>query len=523
MIFAPVEAIRVYRNSAVVRRKAAVRLQSGTNEVILSGVSPSADPDSLRLFFPSGVVGRDVQILPFAEAVPQLPSAQLEDEIAELQSRISTLKTMEELWIANGNFQTRGECSHETVEGYLEALPAHLEELRARKRELVRQIEELQEKKEALAKKEVFSAVRLILEVPEACEVACEMEYAENAAGWNSTYEIHTAADAREIRVLRRARITQNTGEDWEKVQIALFTGNPTAQQEIPTLGKQTLQFKPEVKPAAQPLMARAAAPTGAPGMMMGMAMPMAAPLKQLAAEEAEETDADTMTCYSLPGKYTVVSGTVGGMADLKTTVIPAEIRIVCVPKLDDRAFLAAIIKTADWPLKPSSAKIYLNDNYCGAVRVDPDMTKETFLLSLGVDERVRPSRETIVSKTEDVLLKGQKRKLSEYAIRIANRQAQPLTVLVYDQIPVSSEKQITVDHVAADGGSVNEETGKITWTLTIEGNSSVEKRLSYTVSYPKDKEILEQRSGSSRAVKRCSKCGFSTSLKFCPQCGNIM
>ena len=42
--------------------------------------------------------------------------------------------------------------------------------------------------------------------------------------------------------------------------------------------------------------------------------------------------------------------------------------RIVCIPKLDNNAYLAALIKTENWSLKPSSAKIYLNQNYCGEI-----------------------------------------------------------------------------------------------------------------------------------------------------------
>ena len=82
----------------------------------------------------------------------------------------------------------------------------------------------------------------------------------------------------------------------------------------------------------------------------------------------AEEADAETMTMYRLPGRYTIPSETLGSMVDLKTVSIPAEMRIVCIPKLDNNAYLAALIKTENWSLKPSSAKIYLNSNYCGEI-----------------------------------------------------------------------------------------------------------------------------------------------------------
>lgn len=521
MIFAPVENVKVYRNSAVIRRKAKVFLQEGSNDIVISGISSTADADSLRLFFPSSVLGKDVQILPLSEAVDRLPSEEIEEEITELQNRIDTLKTVEGLWITNGNFETRGDCSCETIEGYLDALPGHLEGLRAKRRELEKLLKETKEKQDESKRREAFQAIKITVESSDEGEADFEVEYSESSACWTSTFEIHTHSDSKEISVLSRARITQSTGEDWDNVIVSLYTGNPTARQDIPALQKLTLGFLPDPpknNSAALGFMDMAGA--GAMPPMMGMAMQ--APMMKMAMETAEEVDADTMTGYALPGRRTITSGSAGTVADLKTDTIPAEKRIVCVPKLDSDAYLAAIIKTVDWPLKPSNAKLYLNENYCGEIYVTPDMTEDVFMLSFGKDERIALSRDVVRSKTEDVLLKGQKRKISEIALKISNNQDKALDVIVSDQIPVSSEKQIVVDHIEADGASLDEETGKLNWNLTINGKSTVEKRLSYNVTYPKDKQLRETHSDVSSGLKVCSRCGAYGQGKFCPECGEV-
>ena len=517
MIFAPVEEVCVYRNGAVVRRKALVGLKRGENEVILSGLGRSADPDSLRLFFPEGVVGRDVQIVPFGQAGQPLPSARLNDEIDAAQSRIDALKTMEELWIGNGRFTG---CAKETVEEYLEALPSRLEALRTEKRTLEKKLSALQQEKAKLEKKENVQVVRLLVTAASDLEADCVMEYAERSAGWRSTYEIRTDADSEELSVVCRARITQNTGEDWQNVLVRLYTGSPTDRQEIPSLQKLSLRFP---QPIAPPSVNRAAAPRFLADLGCAASDMAEAPMPMLAMEEAEETDDETMTGYALPGRRTVPSGAVGTVADLKTTAVPAKKRIVCVPRADDRAYLAAMVKTADWPLKPSSAKIYLNENYCGEIYVAPDLTEETFMISLGRDERIEVSRETVRSFTEDLLLKGLKRRTSEYAIRVVNRQEKPLRVLVRDQIPVSTEKQIAVERVSADGASVDEQTGKLVWNLTVGGKAAVEKRLSYAVTYPKEKTPQEIRSNEKDRLKVCPRCGAYAEGKTCPECGGAI
>lgn len=522
MILAPVESVKVYRNNAVVRRKATAFLQEGSNELVIFGISSTADADSLRLFFPSTVLGKDVQILPLNETGDRLPSDEVEDEIVELQNRLDTLKTVEGLWITNGNFESRGECSSAVIEEYLDALPGHLESLRANRKEIEKLLTEAKEKQDKLKKKEFFRAIKLTIESSVSGVTDFEVEYSETNARWISTFEIHTLSDSKDISVLTRARITQSTGEDWENVILSLFTGNPAARQDIPVLKKLSLSFLPEPPKhngAARGFMEMAAA--GAMPPMMGMAMP--APVMKMAMETAEEVDADTMVGYALPGRRTIISDTTGSVADLKSDTIPAEKRIVCVPKLDSNAYLAAIIKTVDWPLKPSNAKLYLNENYCGEVYVAPDMTEEVYMLSFGKDERIALSRDVVRSKTEDVLLKGQKRKISEFALRITNNQDKALDVIVSDQIPVSSDKQIVVDHIDASGASIDEETGKLNWNLTVNGKSTVEKRLSYTVTYPKDKQLCESRSDVNSGLKICSKCGAYVHGKFCPECGEVI
>lgn len=529
MFFAPIEEVKIYRTGAVVRRKTSVSLKEGTNEIIISGLSNLADPDSLRLFFSAGIIGKDVQIIPFAEAVERLPSADINEEIIELQSKIQTLKKVEALWISNGNFESRGECSNETIESYLKELPSNLENLRANQREIDKQLKALTEKKEQHEIKEAFQVIKLVLESPEDCNANCEIEYFEKSVQWKSTYEIHAVADSAAINVVSRARITQTTGEDWENVRVFLFTGNPTVQQKIPALKKMELSFKPVFKGIPLPMRA--------PGNAMRSGMGETAVLNQSACDSvpvspgqteelfrdaAEEADAETMTMYRLPGRYTIPSETLGSMVDLKTVSIPAEMRIVCIPKLDNNAYLAALIKTENWSLKPSSAKIYLNSNYCGEIHIAPNpATEEVFMLSLGKDERISLNYEEIRNKTENVFFKGQKRRISEYAIRISNKSNKPCTVLVWDQIPISSEKQIVVDNIEVDGASVDKETGKLNWSLSIEAKTTVEKHLSYIVTYPKDKILHENFTQTVSRLKICPRCGSYAEGAFCPKCGS--
>ena len=58
------------------------------------------------------------------------------------------------------------------------------------------------------------------------------------------------------------------------------------------------------------------------------------------------------------------------------------------------------------------------------------------------------------------------------------------------DQIPLSHIKDITVNAKELSGGQVEEATNEVTWEFTLTPKESKTFRLTYSVSWPKDKKI---------------------------------
>lgn len=532
MIKSVVKEVNVYRRKATVRREAAIELKQGENTVIVQALSATASEDSVRLFLPDGVLQTDMQIVYAKDQEDTLPSAEKQTEIDRLQAKIDLLGEMKDLWKSNGNFESRGEVGSGAVIEYLSALPERLISLEEEIDKLREQKKALEKEKEELTKQEKLPLLRLVLEAPSDMKAQCIIEYVENAASWESVYEVHTNTDSDQLEILSKGRIVQATQEDWNDVSVNLFTGNPSGTSEIPELDVIELEIAPEIQPRrnfaargkanARMLSDEACVEVAeeegaAPMMAMGSASFDSANMNMA---EAEESDADTMTCFKLPGKRSVPKGKAGTIAEIKKVILEAEKRIIGVPKLDSSAYLAAMIPTAKWPLKPSNAKIYLSGNYCGEVYIDPDMTEEIFMLSLGTDERIDLSRETKPSKTEDVLLKGQKRKNHEFEIRVTNSSAKSLDVIIWDQIPLSGEKQIVIDRVNLDGATFDEEAGKLTWNLKLEPGTTVTKRFGYTLAWPKDKRTRETYHTGKSGTGKCPNCGAYGTGKICAVCG---
>ena len=115
---------------------------------------------------------------------------------------------------------------------------------------------------------------------------------------------------------------------------------------------------------------------------------------------------------------------------------------------------------------------------------------------------------------------KGQKVVEHSFETKITNYAGSDVKVTVKDQIPVSQDKEITVEAKDTFGASVESESGLLSKTLSIPSGKTETLTLSYKVSWPKDKNIRETRKTIN---KWCPVCGSAVFGRFCPECGSVV
>ena len=496
--------VSVYRQSASVRRLGFLPLKEGAQTVCLGGLTPSADQSSLRLSVPESVSGSNVQVVWRTQEERQAITGEVQKQIQLRESARALKEKQIKLWETNADFSQKESLSVAEMEAYLDKLPERLASLQAEIRALDEELKELRKQLEEKQKEASKPYVTAELSAAAAGTFPVELTYQESGANWYPAYEIHTEDGADELRMRLRAHVNQQSGEDWDGVKMSLFTGNPSVSGTIPKLPSAVLRFEEE-KPVVQARMAKAPA---SHAMMMGMAMTGGA-----VAEEAVMYDMDnamsmkknavmagsgravkgeTMTEYALDGKWDIRDGK-EIICDIKEDRIACRYHVVTVPKARQSAFLAAEVKTADLEdLQNIEAAVYLKGTFAGNVVLRPDMTKDSYDLSLGLDESIKVLRQTKKRLTSSVLLKGQKKTEYEFSLTVSSKKEKPCEVLLTDQIPISEEKSITVEKGELSGGKLDEETGIVRWEFTVSPGESRTLKLGYTVAWPKDKIIEE-------------------------------
>ena len=72
----------------------------------------------------------------------------------------------------------------------------------------------------------------------------------------------------------------------------------------------------------------------------------------------------------------------------------------------------------------------------------------------------------------------------------VKNNKKEAIEMLLKDQYPISTDKEITIELLDNGKAKVNLETGILTWDIKLGAGETKKYRISYKIKYPKDKFI---------------------------------
>ena len=71
------------------------------------------------------------------------------------------------------------------------------------------------------------------------------------------------------------------------------------------------------------------------------------------------------------------------------------------------------------------------------------------------------------------------------------NNKRQPVTMVVFDQVPVSTLQEIEVNVENLSGGALNGDSGEVKWKFTLQPAQKKELNLRYKVKHPRGKSLI--------------------------------
>lgn len=532
-----IDAVTVYPSGAEVVRLGHVKIAAGAGAVVFRDLPPEAIAGSIR------VEGKSTGKLAIGAVdtrrlfVPQHSGQDAETERKKLEKEIEKLEDERKLAEA----KVTAADTQRTLIGNLTNLPnrpapaagapgpgenwsdiialidksltdiARVRmEAESVVRDLERRINDLRGKLAAVAPtREERTEVTVAVAADGALEADLTLRYQVPNASWSQSYDARLAtgskSQAPSLALLRRATITQRTGEVWENVAIQLSTTRPTAGTAAPELSTLTVDYPPEVRPMAAP-----AAPATRRFKMTGdakMAAPMAESADAVAAGAPEPVMQDAtrtlarvevapfQAIFNVTGRASVKNTGEAKTLDLTTDTFEPKLAARTVPKRDAKAYLYAKIEIPSGsPMLPGTVALFRDGTFVGNGRLPLLAGGESHELGFGGDDMVRVKHAIVAEKRgETGLISSSKTDERNYKILVKNLHERAIDVSVLDQLPISKNEEIKVEPLGRPQPSVRDvenKAGVVRWDQRVEPGEEKAIEFGYRVIWPAAKSV---------------------------------
>lgn len=196
-----------------------------------------------------------------------------------------------------------------------------------------------------------------------------------------------------------------------------------------------------------------------------------------------------TTTVYEIKEPYTILNDGKTYMATIDGYEVKADYEYYIAPKLDPDAYLTA--KIIDWQhlnLLPGEANLFFEGTFLGKSVLDLINAGDTLNLSLGKDKGVAVKRTLVKEYSSKKFMGSNRTDTRQYEILVRNNKQQPIHLIVEDQFPISTQKEIEVQDRKYEGAKLDEDSQILTWQINIDARKENKIGFKYEVKYPKDK-----------------------------------
>lgn len=202
-----------------------------------------------------------------------------------------------------------------------------------------------------------------------------------------------------------------------------------------------------------------------------------------------ETSNTPTNVQFEIKVPYSIKSDNKNYVVEMQSIALTASYQYHAVPKIEPTAFLLGYV--TDWEkynLLEGEASIFFEETYVGKTQLSPSQTSDTLKIALGQDKKVSIQREKVKDFDSKQFIGNRKEVSKTWKTTIRNNKNQPINLLIFDQIPVSTNKEIEVITKNISNGKHNKETGEVKWEFTLQPSQKQELDLEYTVKFPKNK-----------------------------------
>lgn len=333
----------------------------------------------------------------------------------------------------------------------------------------------------------------VLVDSKKAYSATVNLNYSVNSAGWSPRYSIRSNGPGSPIQLEYLAMVGNSTGRDWTNVSLTLSTGDPSKSMVKPNMDTWNLNYNSQVAYREGRLQNKRSDDNYRyeSEVMADLAF------EEVEMDQSEVEVSELSVDFKVKDKYTIPAN---GRAKLvqvnEFELANTQYRYFAVPKVDKDAFLLAHI--TEWEklnLVDGPANVYFNGQYVGETNIDTRYSADTLEVSLGRDPKVIVTRVKKEDKNAKKIIGLNRKETLTYEIAIRNTHSQDIDIELWSQVPISQESDIEVSILDISGATHDEQNGKLQWIIKVEPAQTVRRIVSFSVKYPKKKNLQLRKS----------------------------
>lgn len=508
---ADLKNVTVFTNAAELNHTARINLPAGSSEIVFTHVANSIDENSIQVG-----AGANVTILSVRPALNYMDTDVKTEAYTKVENQYKTaltaLKKLENqkateesvLKLLEQNQKISGQNSSTTVAELAKMTEFYKPKYLEVKNTITSLEDKITDQKDVVDKAKIqFDEIKgqtsgsggqLVVQVTnkQAGEQPFNIAYLTRRANWNASYELRAENTSAPLQIVYKANVSQQTGVDWQQVNLRLSTANPSQGGTAPTLSPWHLRYQSANQHTT---MIRGAAPVR---LQLKQASKTADAVDEMATaapaalnDNVQQAENQLNTTFDIDIPYSIASNGKQHAVSLKEYSHPASYQYYVAPGVNQDVFLLAeLVDYEELNLVPGQANVMFENMLVGKTQIDPSSATDTLKLSLGRDKMIAVKREKVNDLSSSKLIGNSRTQTVIYEITIKNNKKSAVDLTLQEQYPLSTDKSMNISLEEASGGQVNKDTGIVTWKLNIPAGETQKLKFGYSVKHPKDKQV---------------------------------
>ena len=534
IIKSTISEVSVYAQGAQIYRKASYTIKPGITEVIIEGICATIDPNSIQVKATGNVIILDSKhsiFYPKPEevALEGLPLKIRKDiqflqdsinaiqfDLQEIQDEIDVLTATKTILISNGAIRGQGKVndSINLLKQAVDYYSVKMLELNKRIQQLNRKKADKTERKRGMDDRiyklrnyqsnanlnpennEPTHRIIVTLSAKEIVSGKFTISYLVSEAGWTPLYDIRSDISSGKINLNYKAQVYQNTGTDWDNVNLNISTNNPYQNKTKPTLHPWYIDYnmykQEQVSYKNNRTMPPRSMADKAKSYGFSTSTDSEMEVNALSATEFVQVIDHVISAeFKIDLPYSIKSNSEQHMVLVKNIDLEVKYNYFAAPKLDNGAYLVAqLSKLDELQLIPAKANIFFEGSYIGETYIDPTTMEDTLNLSLGKDPNIIIRRNLLKKDCKEKIVGNYIEKTYSYAIEVKNLKSNGINIILQDQLPITQNTDITIEALDMSKGRYDDKTGIIEWDLNIKTKETKTIEFQYKVKYNKDQNL---------------------------------